>query len=485
MPIVPETSPIPSRDWEKHTSFAIVANDLRDRLPAAKELVSLLGGRIDPTAEEFGGTIQNMAHAIKAGQLTATWDEFLESIVAILPHELSATPRKGVIDPLASFAFLPTQDNRLLSANDTATLFFQPARGSDDAADFVGEVPKSLQPRVAFLHPSIRTQEGPQRRNTDVQKLLDGRFVSTFRREDLLRDVVLPAIPKLPVNHGTSEAEQCAELLAWAVKLVGDEEPESLLPLLRRIPVPCHGGWYAMAQAVFGPGWNRLGEQLWTLADELPMPVGQPVKVIALLAPSDQKWPCAIGSRAELLKRAGVVSGLRLASATDVGWSGNFYMEGHGQHQLPDQAPLNVFQEHWNSWRSRVRREAKPYYDGEFSYELSNVYTLPPIHCVDQLTTRGRQALSQLILASLPNWTDEWKIVKLKKTEGNAWSARFTSPLKYFLVTLPWLHDLSKFLAPLGDRWYVPESLLRGQSDRYSHLNPLSPSLARALWQFR
>ena len=54
------------------------------------------------------------------------------------------------------------------------------------------------------------------------------------------------------------------------------------------------------------------------------------------------------------------------------------------------------------------------------------------------------------------------------------------SPLKYWLTTLPWLMDGSA-VEPLRRRWLVPESLLRGQRDRYAHLDPLSLELAHRL----
>ena len=131
--------------------------------------------------------------------------------------------------------------------------------------------PRALRPHVAFLHEDVRTQEGPQRRNTVVQKFLDGRFARTFRREDVLRHVVLPALPPLPVAYDSPAADYCSEILAWTLKLLGDDESDALLPLIGRLPVATHGGWRAMNTAVFGSGWpGRLGDQVRALVDELP-----------------------------------------------------------------------------------------------------------------------------------------------------------------------------------------------------------------------
>ena len=107
-----------------------------------------------------------------------------------------------------------------------------------------------------------------------------------FRRAELLRDVVLAALPPLPVPHGDEHADLCSELFIWTLKLLGEEPPDALLPILRRLPVPCYGGWRPMADAVFGPGWpNRLGNEVWLLADDLPAEAASRLRETALLPP--------------------------------------------------------------------------------------------------------------------------------------------------------------------------------------------------------
>ncbi len=243
MPDISEDSPIGAEQWREYAEFEAVSMVLDGRRAAVKALLTKLNGSLSPTDQEWKETIERVAKAVKAREVTVTWDTFLNGLLKVLPENLRSNPKPGSEDPLAKTRFLPTEDGRLLSASDTAKLFFRPVRGMDDTVDLVEEIPDSLKSRVAFLHQDVRTQEVPQHRNTDVQKFLDGRFARTFRREDLLRDVVVPALPSsLPVPHDSPEASRCAELFSWTLKVLGEDEPDSLLPLFKRLPVACHGG---------------------------------------------------------------------------------------------------------------------------------------------------------------------------------------------------------------------------------------------------
>ena len=191
MPDLQDDNPIGADRWREHAGFAVVSPELGGRFDAVKELLTDLYGSPDPTHQEWRKTIERMATQVNCRNIDITWDAFLNSLVSVLPADMRAEPKADAPDPLADVSFLPTQDGRLLSAaTDSAKLFFQPVRGTDDAVDLVGDVPRSLQEQIAFLHLDVQTQEGPQRRNTIVQKFLDGRFARGFRREDLLRNVI-------------------------------------------------------------------------------------------------------------------------------------------------------------------------------------------------------------------------------------------------------------------------------------------------------
>ena len=476
MPNVEDDDRIGAEQWRDRAGFAIVSTELSGRLDAAAELLGDLGGSREPTHDEWRRTIERMATHVCNGVVDVTWDDFLISVRGCLPSDLLSEPGVDAQDPLAEAKFVPTQDGRPISASDTATLFFQPVRGADDGAHLVGEVPGALRPHVAFLHEDVRTQEGPQRRNTVVQKFLDGRFARTFRREDVLRHVVVPALPRLPVPYDSPEADECSEILAWTLKLLGDDESDALLPLIGQLPVATDGGWRAMNTAVFGSGWpDRVGDRVRALADELPDEAGRRLHQTALVPPNDARWGTVVEDHNELFARAGVFDGHRLrpAPATPFGMSQDY-------RHLPNRPPATTPRAAWDDWRNAVRAEVVPGFVSWFDYELSGVQLLPALHHLERLSASGRRALSDLVLASFAQWGAGWESVTITKVGGAYWRTTITSPLKHWLTTLPWLKD-GTAVEPLRRRWLVPESLLRGQRERYAHLDPLTLELARRL----
>ncbi len=479
MPYIADDNLIGAERWREHAGFAVVSSVLDGRQEAVETLLKKLDGSPSPTHSEWRGSIEQVAKEIKACRIDVTWDDFFNSLLAVLPEDMRSEPEPWADDPdpLAPASFLPTQDGRLFSASDSPVLFFQPVQGTDDVVDIVEEVPNSVKHRVAFLHHDIRTrEEAPQGRNTAVQKFLDGRFVRTFRREDILRDIVLKALPSLPTPHGGQNAELCSDLFSWTMRLVGEDEPDTLLPLLKSLPIACLGGWYAMRDAVFGPGWQgRRGDLIWSLADELPEDAARLVRDTALLPPEDPRWGVTVEGRNGLFARAGVFDGLPLENSTEA-----CFNMSSSSYELPAEPPAGTPQAAWDDWRNAVREHAKPYFSGWHEYTLSEVQLLPEIHCLESLSPNGRQVLSNLILASIGSWGG-WESVEITKNGGYSWSHRVTSPLKYWLTTRAWLNDQSSVEQPLGRRWLVPQSLLRGQRDRYSHLDPLSVDLTRRL----
>ena len=494
MPAIPDDSPIKRKAWRRCAGFTVASSELDERRDAVRGLLRSFGGSPNPTDEEWADTLARLAEHVSQRQVDAGWNDFLRSVLAVLPSKLKSEPRQAEPDPLIDASFLPTEDGRLLSASEDVQIFFRPRRGADDAADFVGSIPAFLKERIAFLHPGVQTHEGPQRRNTEVQKFLDGRFVQSFRREDLLRDVVIPSLPDLPTKHTSPETAACADTLRWTLKMIGQEEQESLLPLLSRLPVACVGGWFAMAEAVFGPGWDgRFGDHLATVADALSHEAADKLLRTALLPPGDTLWGFGaeagqpenetfdVSIRADLFARAGVAEGLRLEIHKPI----RFGMS-RSHPELPGEAPSSIPQSAWADWKDAVRGQLDLAYGGWFEYELKRI-RLPPVSDLlhrQDIADPVRHAVAELILASLAHWEEGWDEVTIRKREGWSWSGRYISPLKYWLSTLPWLdggHDSSQ--RPLRQRWLVPASLLRVQKGRFRHLSPLPAQLAHRLAQ--
>ena len=479
MPTIPDDDPIGRSEWRRQARFAVASSELDQRRPALEALLDFLGGSPIPHDGEWADTLDRMAENIARDQAPATWDDFIRSVVSILPQRLKSVQvlQPAGKEPLAEARFLPTEDGRRLSASDDVQIFFRPRRGADDAAAFVESIPTSLKERVSFLNHTVKTHEGPQRQNTEAQKFLDGRFVQSFRREDLLRNVVIPSLPRLPVGHGSPEAVSCSDTLAWSLDLIGEAEQDSLLKLLSQLPVACYGGWFALGEGVFGPGWNGSGgEHLQELAGGLPEQVGDELMRKVLLPPSDPRWGVEVASRAGLFGRAGVREGLRLESRGPT----RFRMRGSSPW-LPAVPPPTVPQSAWDGWRDAVRRRINPQYSSEFEYTLGGVKILRALHH-EGLEKSATEALSNLILASLIHWDAGWQEVTIRKAAGNPWSVKVASPLKHWLSTLSWLVDQhERGQQPLRQRWFVPASLLEGQEGRYRHLAPLSLQLAKRL----
>ena len=479
MPDVPGDDPIGGERWRESAGFAVVSSELDDRHKEVEALLGCFGGSQAPTPIEWAATVERLAARIHCGGIEVSWDAFLNSLLTVLPQDIRSEPKTGAADPLSGARFLPTEDDRLLSASGTVQLFFRPRREFDDAAEFVGHIPGSLLDRTAFLHRHVRTHEGPQQRNTEVQAFLrgrNGRFVQSFLREDLLRDVIVPALPELPVRHGTPEAERCSEILGWTLLLLGGEELQGAAALLRRLPVACHGGWFAAGEAVFGPGWqDRHGECVQTLADALPDGASRLLEE-ALLPPQDRRWGLDAAASGELLEKAGVVDGLPNRTAEPV----HFDMSA-STRELPREAPEDTPQDAWDDWLRAFGDELKPEIQRRTTYRLAEVHLASEIHFLPSLEDPARKALSDLILSSLEQWDGAWETAKLTRPRYPNFPRSITSPLKHWLTTLPWLHDNELDPRPVRQRWFVPESLLRGQGGRFAHLAPLSLELAHRL----
>ena len=383
MPEVAERVAISAPDWRRGAAFRVVSPALDGRGREVETVLEGLDGSAAPTPAEWVRTVERVARGVQSGEIDATWDGYLTAVIGVLPWNPFRINRPGADDALAPASFLPVQDGRLISADGPARVFFQPVIGIDDAAELVDTVPDSLTQRIAFVHSDVRThEEGSRRRSTEVHKFLDGRFARGFRREEILRDVVLAAVPPMPAAFGSAEAALCAELLGWTLGLLGEDPPEPLLALLEDLPVACEGGWRPAREASFGAGWpGRSGENLRTLWEELGVEAGERLHATALLDPGDARWGVDIGGRADLFARIGVAKGLRLRPADRL----RFQMAQH-DYDLPGTAPSGVPRDTWEAWRAAVRPEAEPKHVGPFNYYLEGVLDLPELHVCGHLS---------------------------------------------------------------------------------------------------
>lgn len=479
MPPIKDGLAISADEWRRSATFAVVSRALDGRKTQVGRLLEELGDSEAPTETEWMGTVEQVALRVQSHAIAANWDEFFTSLLEVLPSNLKEGPWDAdADDEFTSTRFLPDQDGRPITACGSARVFFQPIVGVDDAADLVETVPHSLKERIAFIHGDVQIHtEGGRRRSTAVHKFLDKRFVRGFGREEIVREVILEALPAMPAPFGGVDASLCAELLGWTLVLIGEEPSERLLEMLKDFPVACHGGWRPASEASFGPGWpGEAGEDLWTLCEELPEGQAERLRERALLSPKDSRWGLDVEGHGSLLERVGVVKGLRLTRVENP----RFGMEWR-EYELPKEAPAGVDDSAWQRWRTATGREAKPHHSSWFEYSLQRVYQLPELHRIGELSSRGRRAFSSLVFESMRDWPENWESASIKKMTGETRVWSITSPLKYWLSTIPWLSDGSGGERPLRGRWLVPTSLLRGQQDRFRHLRPLSVELSRKL----
>ena len=478
MPEVAEGLAIRTPDWRRSAAFRVVAPALETRGREVETVLEGLDGSAEPTPAEWVRTVERVAQGVQSGDIDATWDGYLTTVIGVLPWNLLRINRLGAVDALTSANFLPVQDGRLISADSPARVFFQPVRGIDEEAELVDTVPDSLTQRIAFVHGDVvlTHEEGSRRRSTEVHKFLDGRFARGFRREEILREVVLAAVPPTPVAFGSEEAALCAELLGWTLGLLGGEPPEPLLGLLEGLPVACGGGWRPAREASFGAGWpGRAGEDLRRLWDELG-DAGERLRATALLDPGDARWGVDVGGRADLFARIGVAKGLRLRPAERL----RFEM-AQDDYELPGTAPSGAPPEPWEAWRAAVHPEAEPKHVGPFNYYLEGVLDLPELHVCGHLSQGGRRVFSRLVVDSMQDWPARWEQATVRKSGGEASVWRITSPVKHWLSAMPWFSDGVGGERVLADRWLVPMSLIRGQGEQFGHLRPLPRELSRRL----
>ncbi|MCY4155840.1 MAG: hypothetical protein OXF66_00095 [Gammaproteobacteria bacterium] len=480
MPEVAENLAIGALDWRRSAAFRVVSPALEGREHQVKAVVEGLDGSVKPTPEEWAWTIEQVALGLQRGEIAATWDDYLTAVIDILPPSLK-TNKPGFDDALASTSFVPVHDGRLVSADGSARIFFQPVRGIDDEAELADSVPEPLRQRIAFVHRDVvlAKQEGSRRHNTEVRKFLDGRFARTFGSEEIIRDVVLAAIPQTPAAFGKEEAARCAELLGWTLRLLllREDQSEPVLELLKGLPLACGGGWRPAREASFGPGWpGKSGEDLRKLWKELGEESGERLHAAALLDPKDARWGVDVEGMADLFARIGVATGLRLEPADQL----RFPM-AQWSYDLPTAAPSGVPREAWDAWRAAVRPEVKLQYSGWFDYSLESVLNLPELHECGNLSLEGRRVFSRLVVDSMGGWPSGWERATVRKVLGNPSVLPITSPLKYWLGATAWLSDGIDKERLLSKRWLVPASLLRGQRERFSHLRPISLELARRL----
>jgi hypothetical protein len=486
LPDTSKTSLLTADLLRRHATFDIFHECLSSRCEQLKALAKarFSGVGAFPLPSDIASTLATIAAALLESDLD--WNVYWRDVIELLPHGQSE---------LTKHAVLLGGDGLLHSATEDTMVFFVPRHGTQDDGDVGGEggateVPPSLQSTVAFLSEKIQLYDAKRPTvQTPVRSYLGNGLVSQFRVESIFTGVLQELTPALPVQIGGNGSAICRDILNWALRLIGNvvargRSAEATLKLLRAIPVPCHGGWYPMGEASFGPGWiDTSGPMLSVYLNALHSNGVEEALKRLLLAPGDPAWAGIAAANLNLLKLGGVFDGLRLQVVESDAWSSSF-LASSSNFVLPTKAPPSVSQQMWEAYKVVVEAEKKPSFSTHHRYVVGALYTFPGIADVAKLPDEARFALSELVLLSLPAWGAGLSHILISKREGFSNHIPVTSLLTYFLKFEPWLavRDLKGATwARPAERWHVPADALAGRARHFAHLRALPAALSRRL----
>jgi hypothetical protein len=466
---------------------AIVVGELGKRAAGVSAMLEQFGGaqKGKCAVTEIAATIEAGAAAIEH-DANADWDRFWRDVPKLLGNDLSALLGRRVL--------LGT-DGALHASGADMSIFFPPGRGEDDDEDDLQtspdmeEVPPILRDHFAFLSDKVPThasdEQGRRRRTALYGWLNSIRLVTTFRAENVVRRVILPAIPSLPVLLAGEKDVGLRQLLRWALALYGRRRLEVVAQALAELPFPCVGGWFRAKDCAFGPGWaSTQGENLRTYLGSVKSPAGRLAAARMLLPPSDARWQ-GTESTKETLMELGVFDGLRLAQIEPDEWYSYLDVVWIGQEKylsVPEQPPKSYPTELWARYSGAYSKKCRPTYQS--GYRFKAVYTFCGLEEFPALSPEARSAMMQLLIGSIPRWDRTWATVSIHRPSGYADNLSLRSPLAHALASLDWINvdnEGEQIQARPIDHWFIPSTIHTGQSHQFRHLVPLPLALTRQI----
>ena len=487
LPNLNESTIISEEELRSHATFPVFHQGVSSREDQIRELYSACNVGVLPRHEDLALTVERIADKLHRKVDGVDWNGFLQDVSALFPT--SAEKLKGK-------KILLGTDNELHASSEKSSVFFRPRTGGTDdeivSAGALDDIPKHLRPHIAFLHESIqvhiaRPEGGIQ--VTSIHRYLSSVLVQQFGVEQILRSVLIPATPKLPIALGSKHERLCHDIIQWGLRLVANlvakDKGEKTLAYLSMLPVPCQGGWFTLKEASFGPGWNgTVGNELQDYLKGAEVKECKEAMTRLMLPPDHELWGGIAASNQDILPRAGAFDGLRPTKVLPEDWYSKLNVSGWSEVRLPEKPPSGFDENFWKLYRAMVAREKKPYFTGLFSYEVQELYALPGIDHFDKFEEGTRLALMAVLLKSLPRWDSYWSILEVRKVEGASHTFRVESPLHFWLRQIPWLAlpkgEAIECCCP-ADKWYVPSLVLAGRFHQFSHLNPLPGKIAMLL----
>ncbi|MBI5515255.1 MAG: DUF3883 domain-containing protein [Deltaproteobacteria bacterium] len=473
-PALPDARIFTLQRVRQTAQFDAIHASLEGQRAFVASLLRALEAPTDPSDAELAATVATVAK-----DPGGSWGDFWREVERLLPGRAHA---------LVGHAVLVDDQGALYPAKGAngVQVFFPRAlgEGKTDAAPIA--IPASLRSRIAFLASAIplrfRRPDGREE-NTAIRRYLDP-LVEDYRAETVLRAVLASAMPAKPVKLAGRDAELCGDALDLAVRLIqGARDSTSLVPELRRLRVPCQGGWFLPEECAFGPGWSGttgdlLNEYLQAVATQDAIDVHDRL----LLRPDHPAWRGHAAWLATVLSTVGVGDGLfpRPVPATT---RLTFSMRLGVPVQLPG-APSGFAQSQWASYVATASSEVRPYFAGAFTYELVDVQGLVGLDRFDAMPPAGRRALTLLLFHSISRWPTNWQTSRFRKTSRQEHEGPISSFLLHALRTLRWVwceDDGAARGATVGERWFVRATTESSQCRHFDHLRPLPQDLTREL----
>ena len=469
----------------KSVTFDVVNKGLSSRNPQVINLFDFVAIESVPLDDWVASTIEVVAQEI-ARYNKVDWNDFWHDVMLLLPGKSECLKGKKVV--------LGT-DGELHASSDSMSVFFRPRSSGDDEEVYpdrtVDEIPRELGSHIAFLHEAITVlvagESGGIKRHP-LHGYLSSSLVQRFGVESILRKVLIPATPDLPVSLDGEKDRLCRAISSWGLQLVAglvaEDKGRKTLQYLGKLPVPCHGGWYPLDETCFGPRWyHTIGMELKSYLDAANTAETKKATKRLLLPPDDGHWSKNVSPDWSLLEKAGAFDGIRLLKIEPEDWESTFWVSRGNGINIPENPPLGLIKKFWENYVVVVHGSLSPRFEGCFKYQVENLFILPGIEQYSTLKQNIREDFMHVLLKSIAKWEENWESIRISKIEGMSDSKTHESPLKYWLKKTPWLIDttgLPPDFHPI-DRWFIPPAAIAGRVHQFKHLNPVPAKISRVL----
>lgn len=469
----------------KSATFDVINEGLNSRFSQIKNLFDSVGIETDPLDDWVASTVEIVAQKIVL-ENKVDWNDFWHDVMQLFPGKSECLEGKKVL--------LGT-DGELHVSSDSMSVFFRPRSSGDDEEVLpdraVDEIPQDLGSRIAFLHEAITVhvpREGGGIKNHPLHGYLSSSLVQPFGVESILRNVLIPAIPDLPIPLDGEKDGLCHAISSWGFRLVAGlvakDKGEKTLQYLGRLPVPCHGGWYPLNETSFGPGWDHtVGQELKFYLDAANTTETKEATKRLLLPPDNGQWKKNVSTDRGLLEKAGSFDGIRLLKVEPEDWESTFWVSRGNGIRLPDDPPPGFEKNIWENYAAVVNNSLRPSFVSLYEYKVGNFFVIPGIDRYSASTQNIRNDFMDVLLQSIAKWKENWESIGISKIEGQSDYKSHKSPLRYWLEETPWLIDSSKKPPDFcpRDRWFIPPAAIEGRVHQFKHLNPVPPKISQVL----